>query len=252
MKISIITPTYNSADTIKDTLESILNQNYKNIEHIIIDGNSSDETKEIIRDYTNLMSIKFVSEKDDGLYDAMNKGINMATGEIITILNSDDFYKNNDVVEKIITIFEKNPKIDGVYGDLEIVNRNEKNKIIRNWKSGELTDKKINSGWMIPHPTFFIRKNIYDNLDKKFDLSLKIAADYEFMLRLIKIYNINCFYLPETIVSMRDGGKSGINLSNRIIGWKEIKLAWEKNNLKIPKFLIIQRLLSKLPQFIKK
>lgn len=247
MKISIITATYNSEKTIRDTIESIISQNYLDLEYIVIDGKSTDNTINIVNSYTSRLNIKIVSEEDSGLYNAMNKGVSMATGDIVGILNSDDFYAQNNVLEKVSNAF-KNPEIDAVYGDLIYVDKNNTSKETRLWEAGEFSEKKLNSGWIIPHPTLFLRKNVYDNCEKIFDESLKIAADYEFTLRLLKIKKIKTHYIPEVLVKMREGGTSGKNISHRIQGWKELKNSWKINNLKAPSFFILRRIFSKINQ----
>lgn len=249
MKISIITATYNSSNTVKHTLDSICNQNHNDIEVIIVDGKSSDNTLEIVKTYEDRLTMKIISESDQGLYDAMNKGIKIATGEIIGILNSDDFYKNNLVLEKIATRFKNNPQIDACYADLEFVDEKNTNKVVRIWQAGEFDEKKLDNGWVIPHPTFFARKEVYEKYGI-FNLDFKIAADYELILRLLKLHKIRLAYLPEIIVSMRTGGVSTKNLKQRRKGWQELKKAWKVNNLRLPKFFILRRILFKVVQYL--
>jgi len=249
MKISIITPTFNSVKTISDTIESIVTQTHQDIEYIIIDGGSTDGTLAIIEDYIKKFNIQFISEPDQGLYDAMNKGIRLATGEIVGILNSDDFYKDEKVLEKVVACFTNDPKIDGCYGDLEFVDEQDKSKIVRTWRSGKYREGKLNNGWIIPHPTFFVKNEIYKKFGD-FNLSLKIAADYEFLLRMLKIKRINIDYIPEILVCMRTGGKSGKNIEQRKKGWQELKMAWDVNNLKVPRFFIFRRILFKIGQYL--
>ena len=249
MKISIITPTFNSVKTISDTIESIVTQTHQDIEYIIIDGGSTDGTLAIIEDYIKKFNIQFISEPDQGLYDAMNKGIRLATGEIVGILNSDDFYKDEKVLEKVVACFNNDPKIDGCYGDLEFVDEQDKSKIVRTWRSGKYREGKLNNGWIIPHPTFFVKNEIYKKFGD-FNLSFKIAADYEFLLRMLKIKRINVGYIPEILVCMRTGGKSGKNLTQRKLGWQELKRAWTVNNLKVPRLFILRRVLFKIGQYL--
>jgi glycosyltransferase involved in cell wall biosynthesis len=249
MKISIITPTYNSGKTITDTVESLVGQNCSDLEHIVIDSVSTDNTKEIVEKYKDKINIKFISEKDNGIYDAMNKGLKMATGDIVGILNSDDFYYSGEVLSKINKTFEVNPEIDAVYGDLVYVDNEDISKQTRYWKAGEYDEKKLNSGWIIPHPTFFVRRRVYEKLDKIFDTNFTLAADYELILRLLMIKKINVKYIPEILVSMREGGTSASSLRQRIKGWQELRRAWKVNNLKIPKFFITRRLISKIKQY---
>ena len=258
MKISLITLSYNSARTIADTIESVIaqTQSYpaQDLEYIMVDGASSDKTKEIILNYKakykDKIDIKFISEPDKGLYYAMNKGIKMATGDIVGILNSDDFYYSKDILSKVNNLFEKNPDIDGVYGDLIYVRTDNIKKETRYWKAGEYKEEKLNWGWSIPHPTFFVRRRVYDGLDKLFDTTLSIAADYELTFRLLKINKIKVKYLPETLVIMREGGTSAKNIINRIKGWREQRQVWKINSLKTPPFFLTKRVLSKVGQFL--
>lgn len=248
MKISIITASYNSAQTIEDTIKSVLGQTYSDIEYIIIDGASTDGTLEIIKKYQTRGKIKLVSEPDKGLYDAMNKGIALATGDVIGIINSDDFYKHSRVIEKIAAVF-KNNDYDAVYADLEFIENNNPNKIVRTWIAGKYQEKKLNNGWVMPHPTLFIKKNIYNQYGY-FKTNFKIAADYELMLRLLKIHKIKIAYLPEIIISMRNGGVSTRNLGQRKKGWQELKQAWTENNLPLPLLLVVRRILFKIKQYL--
>jgi len=249
MKISIITASYNSAKTLARTMDSVLAQNYPDLEYIIIDGASTDNTREIVESYQNKLNIKFISEPDNGIYDAMNKGVRLATGDIVGILNSDDFYDNGNVLNNIAGAFEDN-KIDAVYGDIKYFGE-DINKITRYWQAGEYTESKFNNGWMMPHPTLFVRKSVYEKCGL-FNTNLKLAADYEFILRLLKIHKINIKYLQETLVRMYNGGASGSNLKQRIKGWQEDREAWKMNSLRVPRLFIIRRLISKLGQFINK
>ncbi len=250
MRFSIITPSYNSAKTISDTIDSIINQTHQDIEYLVIDGASKDETVAIVSEYQKKFPIRLISERDAGIYDAMNKGVKMATGDIVGILNSDDFYYDNSVLQKINDVFENNPDIDAVYGDLVYVNQDDITKQTRYWKSGEYNEKKINSGWIIPHPTFFVRREVYERSSKIFDTSFSLAADYEFILRSLKVKKIKVKYLPEIIVKMRAGGASGSSLKQRIKGWKELRRAWTVNSLPVPAFFIIRRVVGKFSQFL--
>lgn len=253
MKISIISPTYNSQKTISDTLESISKQKHQDIEHIIIDGLSSDDTLKIAESYRNkINSLKILSEKDSGLYDAMNKGISLASGEIVTILNSDDFYYSDQVLSDVNKIFESREEIDAVYGDIVYVSRDNIKKENRFWRAGEYSEKKLNSGWIIPHPSLFIRKRVYDKLDKVFNTDLKLSADYELILRLLKIEKIKVYYLNNTLVKMRDGGFSSSSLKQKFRGWRELLLSWDINKIKRPNFFICKRVILKVSQFLYK
>ena len=247
-KISIITICYNSAETIEDTLKSVINQNYPNIEYIIIDGLSKDGTLAIVNQYKNDID-KIVSEKDKGLFDALNKGIEAATGDIIGFLHSDDIFENDNVLTDISNVFKHN-KIDASYSDLVYVDKYNTKKIIRNWISGEYKEDFFYKGWMLPHPTFYVRKEIYKNYGN-FNLKLKHAADYEIMLRFIHKHKIKLGYLPQTTVRMRVGGVSNGDLKNRIKANREDKMAWRINGLKPKSYTLLFKPLSKIGQYLK-
>lgn len=247
-KISIITVCYNSQKTIEKTIESVIYQSHQNVEYIIIDGSSKDDTLNIIKKYQKIYPIKLISEPDAGIYDAMNKGINMVTGEIIGILNSDDFYKNNKVLSVINKIFQTN-NIDAVYADLEYIDPINTERVTRKWISGPYNEKKIANGWIFPHPTFFVKKETYSKYGK-FNLKFKIAADYELMLRFIKLHKIKVYYLPQIIVSMRNNGTSGLNFKQRRKGWKELKLSWTENKLQVPFLFLLRRIIFKIKQYL--
>ena len=248
-KVSIITVCYNSSETIEDTILSVISQTYSNIEFIIVDGLSTDNTLEVANKYEKNIS-KLVSEKDNGLYDAINKGVDMATGEIIAILNSDDIYEDTFVIENIVNLFEKE-KLDACYADLVYVDRIDTSKVIRHWESGTYKDGMFFNGWMPPHPTFYVRKEVYNKLGK-FDLQFNSAADYEIMLRFIHKHKVKLGYLPRVIVRMRVGGISNVSLINRIKANREDKKAWRVNNLKPKPYTLIFKPLSKIGQFLKK
>jgi glycosyltransferase len=248
LKISIITVTYNSSATIADTLKSIESQHYKNIEHIVVDGKSTDNTVEIIQSFPHVS--KWVSEKDAGLYDAMNKGLQMATGDIIGILNSDDVYAHENVLENVVKHFESG-EVDTLYGDLHYVNPNDLNKTVRVWRSGNFKRSNFNFGWMPPHPTFFVKREVYQEVGL-FNLSLKSAADYELMLRILYKYRFNAAYLPEVLVKMRAGGVSNGSIKKRLRANKEDRLAWKMNELHPYFFTLYLKPLRKVFQFITK
>ena len=248
MKISIITVAYNSASTIEDTIKSVTSQDYDNIEYIIIDGGSTDETMSIVERYSDRIE-QIVSEKDKGIYDAMNKGVDRATGDVVGILNSDDFYTDNHVLSKVMSKFTE--ETDAVYADLVYVDQKNTDKIVRKWISGEYKSGAFKKGWMPPHPTFFVRKKIYEKFGS-YRLKLRSASDYEFMLRVVHKHGISLAYLPEIIVKMRAGGESNASLKNRIRSNKEDRMAWELNDLKPGNLTFIRKPLSKISQFIKK
>jgi glycosyltransferase len=252
MKISIITVSYNSSKTIKDTFDSVLNQSYIDIEYIVIDGNSKDTTVEIIKEYEKFfkgkdIEFKWISEKDKGLYDAMNKGIKMATGDYIGILNSDDFYCDNFVIEKVVNALKLN-NTNSLYANLYYVDENNTIKIIRNWKSQEFNKKLFGNGWHPAHPTFFVKKEIYEKYGI-FNLNYKIAADYEIMLRFLEKYKISTQFLDEYLVKMRLGGESNQSIKNIIKANNECYNAWKDNGLKISKLFIIKKLFRKILQY---
>lgn len=247
MNISIITITFNSADTIEETILSVLNQDYPNIEYIIVDGLSQDATLQIANKYANRIS-KIISEKDNGLYDALNKGIDLATGDVIGFIHSDDFYTNTNILSKYAETFI-NKGCDAVYGDLFYVDKNDTNKIIRTWKSGAYNSNSFLYGWMPPHPTFFVKKEVYAKFGK-FNLEFKSAADYELMLRFIFKNKIKLAYLPIFTVKMRIGGKSNVSIKNRLFANSEDKKAWEVNGLKPYFFTILVKPLRKIWQFL--
>lgn len=246
IKVSVVTVTYNSAETIEDTINSVINQDYGNIEYIIIDGVSKDNTLQIVDKYKHKIA-KVISEKDGGIYDAISKGINLATGEIVVALNSDDMYASTDVISKVVEVF-KNTHAEAVYGDLNYVDRIDTSKVIRKWKAGNYKKGYFVKGWMPPHPTFFVKKHCYQKYGT-FNLSLKSAADYELMLRFIHVHEIKVAYIPKLIVNMRAGGQSNVSFKNRFKANREDRKAWEINGLKPGMFTLIRKPLSKIKQY---
>jgi len=265
--ISIISPVFNASKTLQPCLDSINTQS-KSVEHIIKDGGSIAGTLDIIKQQSPNSII--VSEPDKGIYDALNKGIRMATGDVVGILHGDDLYASADVLKRVEEVFS-NKKIDSCYGDLvyfeEIdrhraqgaVNRRqfgmpttcrEKNiKIIRYWKSGGYDPRKFYWGWMPPHPTFFVRREVYEKYGL-FNLELGTAADYELMLRFLLKHKISCAYIPEVLVKMRVGGVSNVSWGNRIRANKMDRKAWEVNGLKPYPWTLWMKPLRKIPQWI--
>jgi glycosyltransferase involved in cell wall biosynthesis len=274
MKVSLITVSFNSAKTIADTLKSVQSQTYKDIEYIVVDGNSSDGTIEIVKQFLDSAKdvsqdasqgskkdvaqdaskgaskgvvTKFLCERDKGIYDAMNKGLAMATGEIIGVLNSDDFYCSNDVIEEVVRAFQQNNS-DCLYGDLNYVDPLDTSKIVRKWRSGSFRKENFLKGWMPPHPTFFVRKTCYDKFGT-FDTQFKSAADYELMLRFLFKESCSAQHLPKVMIHMRAGGVSNVSLKNRIRANREDRLAWKINGLKPKWFTLLRKPLSKLIQY---
>lgn len=248
MKVSLITGTYNSAEFIKDCVTSINNQDYDNIEHIIIDGASKDNTVNIIKETPNRVA-KIISEPDEGIYDAMNKGIRNTTGDIVGILNSDDFYNSNEVISRVVEAFETQG-VDCVYGNLYYVLQDDPNVIKRKWVTGPYNPKKgFKSGWHPAHPSFFVKKELYDKYGV-FNKSFKIAADFELMLRFIEKHKAKSAYINTPIVRMRLGGESNRSLKNIYNGNKDCIQAFKVNNLPVSFLYPIKRLVPKLTQFI--
>lgn len=250
MKVSIITITYNSAATVEDTIRSVVMQDYPDIEYLIIDGKSKDNTLAIVDKYKEGIS-KIVSEKDKGLYDALNKGIRHASGEIIGMLHSDDLYAHKQVISHVVETFRKNPEAQGVYADLVFVNRNDTNKVMRTWESGTYREGDFLKGWMPPHPTFFVRKECYENFGT-FNTDLKLSADYELMLRLIHKNNIRLAYLNEVIVKMRMGGVSNVSFFVKLKANLEDKMAWRMNGVKPRMTTLLMKPLRKIGQYFKR
>lgn len=250
MKVSIITATYNSANTIATCIESVVNQDYKNIEYLIIDGGSKDATMQIVQDFAKKQpQIKYISEPDKGIYDALNKGIAAASGDVIGFVHSDDFLASKTIITAIVNAF-KEQQVDGVYGNLHYVAIENTDKIIRNWVSEPFHNKLLKRGWMPAHPTLFLKKSVYDKYGT-FNISYKIAADYEFILRIFKVAALKYAYLPETIVKMRVGGASNRNVSNLIQKTKEDYIAVRTHNVGGVGSILYKNL-SKIRQFLKK
>ena len=245
MKVSIITTVYDSIDTIETSIKSVLGQSYKDIEYIIIDGGSTDGTIDIVNKYKSKIAV-FVSERDSGIYDAMNKGIKLATGDIIGILNSDDFYFDNYTIEKIVNNFIEYGN-DSLYGDLVYVDAVDTNKIIRYWKAGNFKYHNLKLGWMPPHPTFFVRREIYQKLGT-YNLEYKISADYDLMLRFLGKFKISVSYLPQILVKMRVGGNSNKTIGNIIRKSLEDYKIIKANNIG-GVYTLMAKNLSKIPQF---
>lgn len=244
MKISIITVVLNRADTIRTTIESVINQSYDNIEYIVIDGGSTDGTLDIVNLYKDKIDV-IISEKDNGIYDAMNKGLNFASGDIVGFLNSDDHYVNSLVLEKVVEKFKSN-NIDAVFGDTVFVDG--KNKVVRYWKVGEFKRFKIKLGWMPPHTGFFVKRNIFHQYGG-FDSSYSISGDYELAVRLLWKFNIAVSYIPEVLVKCRLGGATNKDIKSIIRSSSEVYRVIKTYKIGGILTLII-RLLSRIPQFI--
>jgi len=242
--VSIITVVLNNKDTIEDCMLSVFNQSYPDIEYIVIDGGSVDGTLDIIKKYEAKIS-KFVSEPDRGIYDAMNKGISLATGDIVGILNSDDFYINNDVISLIIKEFiEKN--VDSVFADLVYVKRNDSNKMVRYYDSSKFTKERLRFGLMPAHPTLFVKRRIYHDFGL-FKEEYKISGDFELIARIFGKGSISYSYINKPIIKMRTGGVSS-SIKNKIKLNKEIYKACKENGIKTNYILLALRSLYKLSE----
>ena len=270
MKISIITAVYNNRPFILSCIQSVATQIYPHIEHIIIDGGSNDGTLKAIKgvmspashitDYGSRVT-KIISEPDNGIYDALNKGIKIATGDVIGFLHADDVYADKTVIEKVMEVMSKDG-CESCYGDLLYVKEKGKETIqnsklktqnfqlVRYWKSGEFNPDKFKWGWMPPHPTFFVRREVYEKLGV-FDTSFKIAADYELMLRFLGRNRISTCYIPEVLVKMRIGGASNRSIGNILRKSYEDYRAMKMHHIG-GVFTLLQKNLSKIPQFFQK
>lgn len=248
MKISIVTVSYNAAATIKDTIESVLSQEDIELEYLIVDGESKDDTVTIVESFGDQIH-QFISEPDKGIYDGMNKGVAMATGDVIGILNADDMYADEKVLKDILTQFDSG--VDAVYADLVYVDEKDTSKVTRRWVSKPYKEGAFKKGWMPPHPTFFVKREVYEKYGN-YTMKLRSAADYEFMLRVIHKHKISLAYLNRVIVRMRVGGESNASLKNRIRANKEDKMAWKMNDLKPGALTTIRKPLSKISQFLRK
>ena len=246
MKISIVTAVYNRKSTLSQTIESVQSQLHQKIEHIIQDGGSTDGSLNVIErlaDHSTFLE----SSPDTGIYDAINKGISRAKGDAIGLLHSDDFYATNDVVNKVVDAFS-DPKIDGVYGDLQYVSAGDTSKVIRQWVAGNYDIKRLRRGWMPPHPTVFLRRQVYEQFGL-YNTSYKISADYDALLRYLGTCNLRMTYIPETLIKMRTGGESNKSFEKIIQKSFEDYRALRCNNIGGVGALLAKNF-SKLPQFI--
>ena len=248
MKVSIITAVLNNQEHIAGCINSVKSQTYKDIEHIIVDSGSVDATREILKSYAN-NSIKVIYEEKQGVYCSLNKGISEASGNIIGILHSDDLYADEYAVERVVNIL-KNSEVDGAYGDLLYVRRDQPDKVIRYWRSGEFKLSKLKFGWLPPHPTLFLKKAVYQSIGL-FDTSFSIASDYDFMLRLLLSKRFNICYIKEVLIKMRMGGLSNKSLGCILKKSHEDFLILRRHRMSFAVFTLLAKNFSKLPQFIK-
>ena len=253
MKISLITATYNSAETLRDTLQSVLNQTFKDVDYIIIDGNSKDNTIEIVKEFEPKFEgrLRWVSEKDKGIYDAMNKGVKMAQGDIVGILNSDDFFASDNVLEKINAAFTETPGIDGVYADVRYVDWNDTSKTVRMFSGKDFKREKICWGQMPPHPSFYVKRECYDKYGL-YSLDYPICADYDMFVKMIWIGNIKTLYINDIFVNMRSGGTSsnGLKVHRKIM--RERMRCIREHNLPSNFFKQVSRYFGKIISLLKK
>jgi len=245
MSLSIITAVFNSAKTLSQCITSVKNQSVS-VEHIVVDGASTDNTLETIHEFQDHIS-KFISEPDKGIYDALNKGLSMATGDIVGILHADDFYPTSDVLEKVLEVFE-DPAVEACYGDLLYVDSHKPSKVIRTWHSGAFDVNKFYWGWMPPHPTFFVRRSVYEKFGG-FRLDLGTAADYELMLRLLLKQGVKTRYIPKVLVHMRAGGASNASILRRLKANVMDRKAWQVNGLQPHVWTLWIKPLRKLGQW---
>lgn len=245
LKLSLVTIVYNAQDTVGQCIESVISQNYPDLEYIIIDGGSTDNTVEVIKKYLPYINI-LVSEPDNGIYDAMNKGIKLATGQVVGMLNADDRFADHEVLQTVAKAFEQQ-RAGAVYGDLDIVNGHD--RIIRKWRSGQCGDGSFNLGFMPPHPTFYCRRQLFEKFGF-YSLEFGSAADYELMLRFMHGHKINSIYLKKVMVKMRTGGVSSKNLTNRIMAWQHDLKAMRKNKIRLPLVTLMLKPFRKIFQFI--
>ena len=246
MKVSIITATYNSAKTIVDTILSVNSQDYESIEHIIIDGKSKDNTIELIKNTPNRV-VKIISESDKGIYDAMNKGIRMATGDIVGILNSDDYYTSNDVLSTYANAF-RTSKVDAVYGDIHFIRDGQPHKVARYYSSKIFRPTLLRFGFMPAHPSFYVRRSVYEQAGN-YSLDYKIGADFEMMVRLFKKHRISYKYIQKDMVTMRMGGASTSGVSSHKLLLKEDARACRENRIYSNTFLIALKYFYKIFEF---
>lgn len=246
MKISIITVVRNGEQTIRDTIECVLAQSYADIEYIVVDGKSSDGTLDIVKSYGNQIDT-VISEKDNGIYDAMNKGLRLATGDYIGFLNADDFYAHPHVVAELAKT-AKATRADCLYGDLVFVDQEDTDKVVRYWQAGNFNRYKMLFGWSVPHPTFFVKRSIFEQYGL-FRENFGLSGDYEMMVRFFFKERINAAYLPEILVRMRVGGAGNSGFKSKWKGNREDFQAWKQNGLKIPFITILLKPIRKIPQF---
>lgn len=250
MKVSVITVCYNSEKTIASTLDSIASQTHDNIEHVIVDGGSTDGTINIVKQKLRDGDV-FVSEPDEGLYDAMNKGVDLATGDIVGVLNSDDFYESDDAVATVVEMFRRTPEADLVFGDVVFVSPDNLNKVIRLYRAAHFRPWKLRFGWMPPHPATFVRKTAYDRVGK-YRLDMRIAADYDMFVRWLLVAGLKWQYLDRVLVRMRAGGVSTSGIRSSIRLNREIVRACRDNGVYTNLLLVLSKIPFKLLELVRR
>lgn len=246
MKITLITVVLNNIAFVRDAITSVLEQTYPHVQYIVIDGGSNDGSLDVIKSFGNKISI-VVSEPDEGIYDAMNKGLALATGDVVGFLNADDFYADPHVLDQVSQAF-KNTSCEVLYADLDYVSSVNKEHVVRKWRSGNFNKQNFKLGWMPPHPTFFAKKEIYQRLGG-YNNQLQTAADYELMLRYCYFNQTKVAYLPQVIVKMRLGGQSNRSLKNRLKANLQDRKAWVINGKPAPWYTLLLKPLSKIKQY---
>lgn len=249
MKVTIVTVAYNSIATLEDTIKSVLAQTYADMEYIIIDGASTDGTQELVRSYESIFNgrLKWISEKDKGIYDAMNKGIKMATGDVVGILNSDDYFTNDDVIERMAQSFE-DKNLDAVYGDIHFIHDSEPDKCVRYYSSKPFRPLWLRFGFMPAHPSFYCRKEVFEKAGL-YKTDYKIGSDYEMMVRLFMVHKIKAKYLPMDFVTMRTGGASTRNFKSRLQLIKDDVRGCRENGIYTNPLMISMKFLYKIFEF---
>jgi glycosyltransferase involved in cell wall biosynthesis len=247
LKFSIITVNFNGAQTLEQTIKSVLSQDYTNIEYIVIDGASKDNSVGILEKYDS--KLKYISEKDAGIYDAINKGLKLATGEVIGFIGADDFYPSNDVISEVANAFSKN-KTEAIYGDKQYINADDTSKIVRYWAAGEYKKQNWLKGWMPPHLSFYLKKTAYDS-HGFYKTDFTCSGDYELMLRMLYKNDLSVAYLPKVLMTMRNGGTSTASWKHRLIANQEDRKAWRINNLSPRWYTLLWKPISKISQLFK-
>ena len=246
MKITVITAVYNRASTIEDCIQSVLDQQDCDVEHIVIDGMSDDGTEQVIATYRDRIN-RVIREPDDGIYDALNKGIRAATGDVVGFLHADDRFADNRVLSHIAEA-HADDTIDATYGDLDYVD-SKRNRIVRHWVSGPYRRSRFFYGWMPPHPTVYFKRRVYQE-HGLYNLDMPTAADYELLVRMLVRHQIQATYIPQVLVQMRVGGSSNASLVNRWKANRDDRRAWQVNDLQPPPLIRLTKPLRKIPQFI--